>query len=301
MRPRARDSNGTHLMSEAAASRIETDTSALNRRAVLRRLAATSAVAWAAPEVLATKRASAAALSGCYTEFDFDDGTLQGWLANNARAAGWQVSSVHSYTGGFSAWFGHATAHNSLYPVLGEPSYRQGRHPQRGTLTSAPGNVAATDVVCFNVRLAIESATNFDVFRFWIVQGAARVQLWDKTQGGFTVIDHPEDPSGPYDLYTTEAGWNHYEITIGTPPAIDLNSPVQFEFDFQTVDGFFNRTEGIYLDNIVLPCSGVATGTAGTGIPNPRKNRSTLEAPANSGFLPGYQPPPAVEPTEQRE
>ena len=105
-------------MAEAAASSVESDAGTVDRRALLKRLAATSAVAWAAPEVLATRRASAAPLSGCYTDYDFDDGTLQGWTANNWRAAGWQVSSTHSFAGAYSAWFGHASAFNSLYPAV---------------------------------------------------------------------------------------------------------------------------------------------------------------------------------------
>ena len=275
-------------MNEATASTDQPTAHALDRRAMLRRLAATTAVAWAAPEVLATSRASAMALSGCYTDYDFDDGTLQGWTANNWRAAGWQVSSTHSFAGGYSAWFGHASAFNSLYPVRGEPSYRQGRRAQRGTLISPATTVAATDVVAFHIRLAIESSPSHDRFHLYIVQGSTRVQLWDKSQGGFAVIDHPEGASTNWDLFTTQGSWASIEVTIGTPAGIVLDDPVQFEFDFQTVDGLYNRTEGIYLDNIMLPCSGAATGAQG--------GSATLD----SGFPPGYQPPPAAPIPEER-
>lgn len=278
-------------MDEATASQ-PTRTDALDRRAMVRRLAAASAVAWAAPEMLATRRASAMAISGCSVTYDFDDGTLQGWVANNLRAAGWQVSAVHSLSGANSLWFGHAGAFNSLYPVRGEPSYRQGNHAQWGTVTSPPTTAASTDIVCFDIRLAIEATPAYDLLRLYIVQGAVRVPLWNKSQSGFAILDHPENRRGSQvEMLTTEGNWSHIEVTIGTPPAINLDNPVQFEFDFQTVDGNYNRTEGIYIDNINLPCGG---GTGVSGGATRRSGELTLSAPVDSGFLPGYRPPPAA-------
>lgn len=115
----------------------------------------------------------------------------------------------------------------------------------------AATTASATDLICFQVRLAIESATQYDILRFFIVQGATRVQLWDKHQPGFTVIDHPQNPGPQWDLYTTNGNWVEVDVTVGTPPGINLANPVQFKFDFQTVDAQYNRTEGIYLDNIM--------------------------------------------------
>ena len=108
----------------------------MDRRTALRRLAATSAVAWVAPQVVATDRASAMAQSGCYTEYNFDDGTLQGWTENGAGSARWQVSGLHSFSGAYSLWFGRAGTSDSLHPIPGQPSYRRGTQTSRSTITS---------------------------------------------------------------------------------------------------------------------------------------------------------------------
>lgn len=285
-------------MREADASTSEpTSSRSIDRRAMLRRLAATGAVAWAAPEVLATKRASAMALSGCYVDYDFDDGTLQGWTVNGTGPARWQLSSLHTFSGSNSIWFGRAGTTSSLHPVAGQPSYHRSSRTSRGTLTSPATTASATDIICFHVRLAIENAVEYDTFRFSIVQGSTRVQLWDKHVPGFTVIDHPEDPDTEWDLYTTEGNWVEVDVTVGTPPGINLDNPVQFEFDFQTVDSRYNRTEGIYLDNIMLPCGETvgapAASSGGSGL--------SLDAPIESDFQPGYKPPRRVlPPAEER-
>jgi hypothetical protein len=267
----------------------------MDRRTMLRRLAANGAVAWVAPEILATKRASAMALSGCYIDYNFDDGTLQGWTENGTGPARWQPSSLHTFSGSHSAWFGRTGTTDSLHPVAGQPSYNHPNRRGRATMTSPPTTASATDVVCFQVRLAIENSAQYDRFRFYIVQGATRVQLWDKHQPGFTVIDHPQNPGSQWDLYTTNGAWVEIDVTIGTPPGINLANPVQFEFDFQTVDRQYNRTEGIYLDNIMLPC-GVAAPPATTASRRESGSGSglSLNSPASSGFQPGYRPPPKV-------
>ena len=285
------DKRDTH-MAEAAASSVESDAGTVDRRALLKRLAATSAVAWAAPEVLATRRASAAPLSGCYTDYDFDDGTFQGWTVSNGSGAGWQISSLHPNSGGYSAWFGRAGTSNSRHPIRGEPSFRYRSRSVRGTLTSPATLASSTDIVCFEVRLAIESAPQYDVFRFFIVQGGTRRELWTKSDGPFSVIDHPENPGQPWDLLTSNGSYAHVEVLIGTPSGIDLSNPVQFEFDFQSVDGNYNRTEGIYLDNILLPC--------GAAAPGPASSSPTLSLPSATSND-GYVPPPTAPTPEQRE
>ncbi len=266
-------------MNETVASYSEDRSDRLmDRRRVLCRLAATSAVAWVAPEVIATRRASALALSGCYTEYDFDDGTLQGWTTSGAGPSRWQLSSLHSNTGAFSAWFGRAGTTNSLHPIVGQPSFDRGGR-SRGTLTSPATTASSTDVICFQVRLAIESAVQFDVFRLFIAQGSTRVQLWDKHQAGFTVLDHPQNPGAPWDMYTTLGAWVEVDVDVGNPSGIDLTDPVRFEFDFQTVDAAYNRTEGIYLDNIMLPCSTSPGAPAAPALAAPSLSSAAQQSP----------------------
>ncbi len=285
-------------MSEAAASQHTETAPTIGRRAVVRRLLVTSAVTWAAPEVLATRRASATAHSGCSTEFDFDDGTLQGWVVNSNGPVRWRISSLHSSSGLYSVWFGRAGSSDSLHPVVGQPSYFRRRRASSATLTSPVTNASSSDAVHFRLRMAIENAVQYDVFRLFIVQGATRVQLWDKHQAGLTVIDHPEDPAAPFDLYTSFGEWVDITAPIGAPPGIDLSQPVQFEFDFQTVDDQRQRTEGIYLDNIMLPCAANLSAPATTST----TSTSTLRVPLESGYLPGYRPPPQLAaPADPRE
>lgn len=271
---------------------------------MLRRLAATSAAAWVAPQVIVTERASAMAASGCFIEYNFDDGTSQGWLINSQGPARWQISSLHAVSGAHAMWFGRANSSDSLHPVPGQPSYRNNGNAQ-STLTSPPSSASASDVVSFQVRLAIENSPQFDIFRLFIVQGGTRVELWNKHQGGFTVIDHPENPGTAFDLYTTNGSWVEISVPIGTPAGIDLTQPVNFEFDFQAVDRLYNRTEGIYLDNIMIPCP---TGTAGAASAVGRSLASQsssgleLSPPLESGYPAGYRPPAQVPPPgEPRE
>lgn len=264
-------------------------TDLLGRRALVRRLAGTAAVAWAAPAVVGVSRASAMTLSGCVTVYDFDDGSLQGWVENGTGRANWQVSSQASSSGSNSVWFGRAGSSDSLHPVVGAPSYHRGT--SRGTLTSPSVTVSSTDMISFDVRLAIEDDSQYDTFRLYIVQDGDRALLWDKSQGGFTVIPHPQNPNAPWDLYTTSGAFSTQTLTIGNPTGIDLSEPLQFEFDFQTVDGSYNRTEGIFLDNITLPCSPasltVTAGASGFGA------HTASVGMAVNGYLPGYVPPPA--------
>ena len=74
-------------MAEAAASSVEPGAGTVDRRALLKRLAATSAVAWAAPEVLATRRASADPHTGCNTDNDVVDGSVHGRTVSNGTVA----------------------------------------------------------------------------------------------------------------------------------------------------------------------------------------------------------------------
>ena len=277
----------------------------IDRRTMLRRLAATSAVAWVAPQVIATDRASAMAQSGCYIEYNFDDGTLQGWTENGSGGARWQVSSLHAVSGAHALWFGRAGSSDSLHPVPGQPSFRVGTQRSRSTITSPPSSASSTDVVCFQVRLAIENATQYDRFRLYIVQGGTRRELWNKHQGGFTVIAHPENPGAQWDLYTTQGTWVEVNVPIGTPAGIDLSQPVNFEFDFQTVDGAYNRTEGVYLDNIMIPCgtgAGGVAATLGRSLAGRSSSGLELSPPLESGYPAGYRPPGAAPaPAEARE
>lgn len=233
------------------------------------------------------------AVSGCTTVYAFDDGTLQGWTANNVGNAGWRVSSLQSNSGSYSAWFGNPSTSNSLHPNVGAPSFSGGR--SRGTLTSPPTTVSSTDLFSFDLRMAIESATQYDTFRLYIVQGGTRRELWNKSQSGFAVTNHPENPGAVWDLLTSNGTWATMTVTVGTPSGINLANPVQFEFDFQTVDGNYNRTEGVFIDNLTMSCA------ATLGTPSEGGARSASVGRKIPPYLPGYAPPPVATVSEERE
>jgi hypothetical protein len=164
----------------------------------------------------------------------------------------------------------------------------------RGTLTSPLTTATSTDIVCFEVRLTIENSPSYDRFRLYIEQGSTRRQIWDKSDGGFSTADSPENPGATWDLYTTSGNYVHIEVPIGTPSGINLANPVRFEFDFQSIDGNYNRTEGIYLDNIIIPC--------GAASPGPASSAPSLSLPSLSAADAQYMPPPAdPEPKEPRQ
>lgn len=270
----------------------------VDRRRVLRRLAGLTALTFAAPQIVATRHAAAQTLSGCFVTYDFDDGTLQGWTTNGTGQARWRLDNLHPNSGTGSVWFGRAGTSNSLHPIVGERSYAV-NSASRAQLVSPPMSLSSTDIVAFSVRLAIENHPSYDAFTLNIVQGNTRRTLWTKASGLFTVIDHPEAPwQNTYQLFTTFGGYAQQNVTIGSPQGIDLAQPVRLEFDMQVVDTLYNRTEGIYLDDIVVPCSAVTPAgapSARSSIAGEQPWTPPPEITAEPREIP--EPPPGVRPS----
>jgi hypothetical protein len=252
-----------------------------SRRELLARLGAASAVAWTAPAIVGTSRAVAAG-SACPVVYSWEDNTLQGWTVTTygGSSAQWQLSSTAASSGSRSMWFGTAGSTNSLHPTVGAASYSGGT--PRGALTSPAVTVTATDTISFKLRLAIENHASYDRFALNIVQGTKRRELWNKHAGGFAVVPHPENPGAIYDLFTTNGAFVTITVTVGNPGGgINLANPVRFEFDFQGGDGNYNRTEGIFIDGLSLPCT-----VPPAGAPQSRKKDDAVTGP------PAYNAPP---------
>lgn len=233
--------------------------SGLSRRTVLRRLAGGTAVAWAAPQILLAERASAATHSSCLTTYNFDDGTTQGWSISGSGRSRWQLTTLQANSPSASMWFGRAGTTGSLHPVVGAPDY-PGR--SRGTLVSPPSLACVGDVISFNVRLAIENSTAYDRLELNIVQGGLRTTIWTKNDPGFPVINHPSNPGAPWDLYTTNGAWWPISVSVPSASGFDFTQPIAFEFSFDTVDNAYNRTEGVFLDDITIPCAPLGNASA---------------------------------------
>ena len=272
----------------------------IDRRRILRRLAGLTALTFTAPQIVATRHAAAQTLSGCFVTYDFDDGSLQGWTANGNGQARWRLDSLHPNSGSGAVWFGRANTSNSLHPIVGERSYAVNA-ASRAQLVSPPLTLSSTDIVAFSVRLAIENHPSYDRFDLNIVQDGIRRTLWTKASGLFTVINHPEAPwQSTYGLFTTFGGYSQQSVTIGTPQGIDLSRPVRLEFDVQVLDTLFNRTEGIYLDDVVVPCSAVTpAGAAAAGRGSADEQRWTPSPDATAPEREMPDPPPGTRPGRQ--
>lgn len=189
--------------------------------------------------------------SSCSAMHGFEDGTFQGWTVTGSGPATWHVVSSASSAGNNSVWLGSMGSADSLHPSLGADSY-SGPDSSR-ELTSPLVHAMDTDVVSFDIRLAIEQTPARDTFDLFVMQGASRFRLWRKGDGGFPVLPHPENAAR--NMSTTSGAFFSISVPVGTPGAgIDLANPVQFVFEFSGDDAL-NRTEGIFLDQIEIPCA----------------------------------------------
>jgi len=198
-----------------------------SRRRFLQRGAAATGVAWTTPIVIGALEPVAAAVSStCPVVYCFDDGTTQGWTIDNTAGAGdglWNINSSRSVSPPFSLHYGTGT---------GGDYVTGGRNA--GTVTSPSFVVPATGgALTFEVWREIETfATgNWDEFSVSIL------------------------PSGTVEYAVSIDGGT---MGLFEPIFIDLAAyagmSIQVVFAFDTGDANFNNFEGIYVDDITIPC-----------------------------------------------
>ncbi len=209
-----------------------------NRRAFLQKSLVATGVAWTAPIVVSLNDPIAAATGsgGCPFTYCFDDGSTEGWTIDNTAGVGnglWNVNNGRSTSASFSLHYGTGIGGN--YNSTGNNS---------GTVTSPAFVVpAAGGALTFNIWREVEvfASGNWDEFSVSIL------------------------PSGTVEYAVSRDGGTN---GVFEPISIDLaayaGTPIQIVFSFATNDQNFNNFEGIYVDDITIPCDNPPAGGGGT-------------------------------------
>lgn len=224
----------------------------VSRRTLLRRAAVGGAVAWTAPVVTTFHHpvAAAAGSLSCPAVYCFDDGTTEGWTIDNTAGPGqdglWNVDNSRSTSPSYSLHYGRGSS--SDYDI-------GGRHS--GTVTSP--------------SITLPSSGTMDL----------ELEVWREVE----VSIHGEDaftvsilPSGDL-LYSVAAdgGTGGVFESISLDLSAYAGDTVQIVFSFDTGDGQNNGFEGVYVDDVSIPCS---TPPAAAGGP----------PAARTGFFPAGGP-----------
>lgn len=230
-----------------------------NRRAFLQKSLVVTGVAWTAPVITSLNTPVAAAtgsLAGCPYTYCFDDGTTEGWVIDNTAGSGnglWNVNNGRSTSPSFSLHYGTGVGGN--YNTGGTNS---------GTVTSPAFTVpAAGGDLTFNVWREVENfgSGSWDEFSVSILPSGT-VEYAVAIDGGTGGVFEP--------------------ITIDL--AAYAGQAIQVVFAFDTGDANFNNFEGIYVDDVTVPCTLPPAGGGGFGTPNAAV-RSSIGG-AGSGYFP---------------
>lgn len=213
-----------------------------DRRAFLQKSLVATGVAWTAPIVMSVSDPLAAATGsgGCPYTFCFDDGTTEGWIIDNTAGSGnglWQVNNGRSTSPSFSLHYG--TGVGGDYNTGGINS---------GTVTSPLFTVpAAGGNLTFNIWREVETFGS---------------GTWD----GFSVTVLPASTV----IYQTgpDGGTGGVFEPVSLSLAAYAGTTIQLVLTFDTVDNNFNDFEGIWVDDITVPCDAAPGGAfiAGGGL-----------------------------------
>lgn len=204
----------------------------ITRREALVAGTAAATAAWVAPSI--TKVDSVAA-SQPSCKFDFTAG-LGGWTIDNStpprqRPGLWGRSTARSFSGTQSLHYGRGIGGNYYYGPLLNPRSNAGQVTSE--LITLPSS-AAQLAVSFRVWMATEDTPPYDTLSFSILDTLppGNQVLWSSA-------------------LSTGGAWSLISLMI---PAGYAGHAVQFRFTFDTIDGIANTFEGVYLDNVYLPC-----------------------------------------------
>lgn len=229
------------------------------RRRLLQQSVAAAGVAWAVPVVSTLREPAAAAVGsgGCPYVYCFDSGTTEGWTINNSAGAGnglWKVSNARSVSPSFSLHYGNGVG--GTYDTGGRNS---------GTVTSPVIGIPAAG-----------GSLSFDLWR--------RVELF--TSGTWDEFSVSVLPAGAT-IYAVsrDGGTGGIFVPIVLSLAAYAGQNVQIVFTFDTKDGAANNFEGIYVDNVTVPCITPPAGSLGTG-----GSLRSLDAGGASDWFPDAEP-----------
>lgn len=226
----------------------------MSRRALLGRAAVGGAVAWTMPVITSLNDPVAAAVGslGCPAVFCWDSGTAEGWVIDNASGPGkkpglWNINSSRSVSGSYSLHYGRGSGSN--YNI-------NGRHS--GTATSPSSTLPSTGPMNleFSVWREIETANGFEDKLDGVIMPSGDVVYSRFADGG------------------TNGQWEQVSIDL----SVYAGTTIQVMFTFDTGDGANNNFEGVYIDDVSIPCA-----TA------PDPGAPVAEAGAD-GFFPAWAP-----------
>lgn len=251
-----------------------------DRRSFVKRTAAATGLVWVTPIVLGTLEPIAAATgsSGEPFTFDFDDGTTQGWVIDNTAGSGnglWNINAGRSVSPSFSLHYGTGIGGN----------YNTGT-TNSGTVTSPP--------------FTVPSVGGFLTFEIWREVEVFGSGTWDEFSASIL-------PSGTVEYAVSRDGGTG---GLFEPISIDLGvyagSTIQVVFAFDTGDANFNNFEGIWVDNVSIPCENVPPAnvlSANGSLSTDRTTGANVFAPRRSNsraFFPDRPDPSPRELADRR-
>ena len=236
----------------------------LRRRRVIQQSLVAAGVAWTVPVVSTIfEPVAAAAGSTCPYTFCFDSGTTEGWTIDNTAGNGnglWQVNNGRSVSSAFSLHYGNGVGGN----------YNTGG-TNAGTVTSAAIGVPTGG-----------GNLTFDVWRQVETYGSG---TWDE----FAVTAVPTT-GAPAVLYAVSRDGGTGGVWV--PISLSLNAyggqNIQIVFSFDTKDAINNNFEGIWVDNVTVPCNSPPAGSLGL-----LSARSLQRGAEPTGFFPETEEPSA--------
>lgn len=230
-------------MSEPA---ISSERSGLSRRALIQRAAVAGGVAWSTPVVTTLAQPVAAAtpsgLSSCPTIYCFDTGTAEGWTLDNAAGVGnglWKIASGRSVSPSNALHYGNGVG--GTYETGGRNA---------GTATSPTFTLPASGPMSLDLRVWRQVETygsgTWDQLSISIVPAG----------GGATVLYAVSRDGGTGGVFQA----------LSFSLAAWAGQTAQIAINFDTGDGSFNDFEGIWIDDISIPCSSPPAGAGGAGL-----------------------------------
>ena len=159
--------------------------------------------------------------------FQFDDGNLAGWLADNSSdKVGWTLSEARSVSFPAALYYGNVKS----------ATYEAPEGASAGTITSQPIALPTAGVITLglHVFLDVEPSSSRDkLFVYAITTDGQKLPMWHKTEASIQ-------------LGFVEVQADLTELT---------GQVVKIQLSFDTVDGNNNATEGVYVDDVTILAS----------------------------------------------
>lgn len=206
----------------------------LRRRRMIKHSLVAAGVAWTAPVVSTIRQPVAAAVGSgsCPYTWCFDTGTTEGWTIVNGLTGLWNVNNGRSVSPSFSLHYGRGVG--GTYDTVGRNS---------GTVVSP--------------LIAIPVSGGNLTFNLWRQVETFGSGTWDE----FTVRILP----GNAVIYarSRDGGTGGVFVPVNLSLNAYAGTSIQIVFGFDTKDGANNNFEGVYVDDVTVPCVSPPPGALG--------------------------------------